>query len=57
VAVKTLRLIARSPQADPGQTDLFETAWERKQRSLALQITRVRKKLSFESVKSGVHVE
>jgi nucleotidyltransferase/DNA polymerase involved in DNA repair len=57
VAVKALRLIARAPQADPGQMNLFETTWERKQRALALQITRVRNNLSFESVKSGAHVK
>ena len=57
VAIKSLRLVARTPQADPGQTNLFETVWEQKQKALARQIARVRTKLSFESVKSAVHVE
>ena len=56
VAVKLLRLVARAPRADPGQTNLFETAWDHKQKALAAQITRVREKLRFESVRSGAHV-
>ena len=56
VAVKTLKLKAARPQADPGQTELFETERDRRQRALGLQITRVREKLSFESVRSGSQV-
>mgnify|MGYP001580228034 CR=1 FL=1 len=57
VAIKSLRLVARNPQADPGQTNLFETVWEQKQKALGRQIARVRTTLSFESVKSAAHVE
>jgi len=56
VAIKTIRLSVRAPQIDSGQTDLFETAWDHKQKALAVQITRVREKLRFESVRSGAHV-
>jgi DNA polymerase IV len=57
VAVKSLKLTATRPQADPGQTELFETERDRRQRSLGVQLTRVREKLSFESVRSGAQVE
>jgi DNA polymerase IV len=56
VAVKTLKLAATRPQADPGQTELFETEKDRRQRALGLQITRVREKISFESVRSGAQI-
>ena len=56
VAVKTLKLIAARPQVDPGQTELFETEGDRKQRNLGVQLTRVREKLSFESVRIGAHL-
>ncbi len=56
VAVKTLKLIAARPQIDPGQTELFETEHDRRQRSLGVQLTRVREKLNFESVRSGAHL-
>ncbi len=56
VAVKSLRLVAPRLQADPGQTELFETEKDLRQRRLGMQITRVREKLSFESVRSGALV-
>ena len=56
VSVKSVRLIVKNPQANPGQTSLFETAWEHKQQALAEQITRVRSAIKFDSVVSAVHV-
>jgi DNA polymerase IV len=56
VAIKSLKLIATRVHVDPGQTELFETEQDRRQRRLGMQITRVREKLSFESVRSGAQV-
>ena len=56
VSVKSVRLIVKNPQANPGQTSLFETTWEHKQQALAEQITRVRSAIKFDSVVSAVHV-
>jgi Nucleotidyltransferase/DNA polymerase involved in DNA repair len=56
VSVKSLRLIVKNPQANPGQTNLFETTWEHKQQALSEQITQVRSKIKFDSVVSAVHV-
>jgi DNA polymerase-4 len=53
VAVKTLRLCAIRPEADPGQTELFETEGDLRQRRLGVQLTRVREKCGFEAVRSG----
>jgi DNA polymerase-4 len=56
VAVKTLRLSATRPETDPGQTELFETEQDKRQRALGVQITRVREKAGFESIRSGAQV-
>jgi DNA polymerase IV len=56
VAVKTLKLSAGQVQEDPGQTELFETERDRRQRALGVQITRVREKTGFESIRSGAQV-
>jgi hypothetical protein len=56
VAVKTLKLIATRAHVDPGQTELFETEQDRRQRRLGMQLTKVREKISFESVKNGALV-
>jgi DNA polymerase IV len=57
VAVKSLKLMTTRMHVDPGQTELFETEQDRKQRNLGAQLTRVREKLSFESVRSAAQVE
>lgn len=56
VSVKSLRLIVKNPQENPGQTNLFETTWEHKQQALSDRITEVRSKIKFDSVVSAVHV-
>jgi nucleotidyltransferase/DNA polymerase involved in DNA repair len=56
VSVKSIRLIVKNPQSNPGQTSLFETTWEHKQQALSEQITRVRSAIKFDSVVSAVHV-
>ena len=50
VAIKTLRLVVRQPLQDTHQLDLFESAHEKRQRTVGHAITEVRDRMSFDSI-------
>jgi DNA polymerase IV len=50
VAIKSIRLQVRQPRQDTNQMDLFETANEKRQRTIGHAMTKVRDRLGFDSV-------
>jgi len=50
VTIKTIRLVVRLPRQDTQQIDLFESATEKRQRTIGNAITKVRDRLGFDSV-------
>lgn len=56
VAIKTIRLAVNRPRIDTGQFDLFESAWEKKQRAVSKAVTDVRMKLGFDAVMSATNI-
>ena len=50
VAIKMIRLVVRWPRQDTGQINLFESAGEKRQRTIDHAITKVRTRLGFDSV-------
>jgi hypothetical protein len=56
VAIKLLQLSVKKFERETGQLDLFETAWERKQKALSGKILEVRERMSFDAVLAGVNI-
>ena len=56
VAIKTIRLAVNRPRTDTGQFDLFESAWEKKQRAVSKAVTDVRMKLGFDAVMPAANI-
>lgn len=50
VAIKSIRLVVRRPRQDTRQMDLFESAAEKRRRSVGSAVTDVRAKLGFDAV-------
>ena len=50
VAIKSLRLVVRQLREDTNQIDLFESAAEKRQRTIGHAITKVRDRLGFDAV-------
>lgn len=50
VGIKSIKLVAPSPESDPGQIDLFETTWDQKQQALGRGIADLRKRIGFSAV-------
>ncbi len=50
VAIKTLRLVVRQPRQDTNQIDLFESAHDRRQRTIGHAMSKVRDRFGFDAV-------
>ena len=53
VGVRAVRLLAKRPVTLTGQTGLFETQWEEKQRMVSESIVEVRNRMDFDAVSSA----
>ena len=56
IAIKSIRAVVRSPLADNGQLNLFESNSARKFRHRTYAISRIREKMGFNSVMNGSYL-